>query len=128
QIRAESYAVIEIGIDEPGWMDQHLEVVQPNFGIITTIAEEHLENLKNLETVAEEELKLLRYLRDSSGGFAANVDSSWIANESLPNNSVPYGLQQPAESEGVFHAPQELHAFRLMSWTPLPRKHNAQNR
>lgn len=127
QIRNEDYAVIEIGIDEPGWMQKHLEIVQPNAGVITMIGEEHLENLKNIETVAEEELKLLDYLRKNSGAFAANMDSPWIAKASLPESSRTYSLDGSAQIEGQYSAPQFLSVFGI-SWTnPLPGKHNAQN-
>jgi UDP-N-acetylmuramoyl-tripeptide--D-alanyl-D-alanine ligase len=127
QIRKEKVAVIEIGIDEPGWMDQHLEVVAPTHGLITTIAEEHLNRLKNLETIAREELKLLKFLVRTRGAFAANQDSVWINNHSLPKNSLTYGLDQPAQIEGLFESPQILHAFGIQWKNPLPGKHNAQN-
>src|SRR5205085_4819711 len=70
EIRKEKMAVIEIGIDEPGWMKKHLEVVSPDFGVITNIGEEHLNRLKNIETVAKEELRLLEYLRKNKKAFA----------------------------------------------------------
>lgn len=127
QVRSQRYAVIEIGIDEPGWMEKHLEVVQPNAGLITTIEEEHLENLKNIETVAEEELKLLKFLKDSSGMFAANVDSPWIEKQSFPAKTLTYSLDRRADIEGKYLAPRTLLAFGQTFLNPLAGKHNAQN-
>lgn len=127
QIRNEKLAVIEIGIDEPGWMDQHLEVVQPTCGIITTIAEEHLNRLKNIETIAKEELKLLKYLVKTRGAFAANQDCDWISKSKTPKNTLTYGLQEKSDIEGLFIAPQTLHCFGHSFVQPLPGRHNAQN-
>lgn len=127
KIRREEIAVIEIGIDEPGWMDKHLEIVQPHYGVITSLSEEHLEKLKNLETVIEEELKLLHYLRESSGGFAANWDLEAIRLAKLPEQSLRYALHERADVEGAFKPINGLHAFGVHFQTPLIGKHNAQN-
>lgn len=127
QIRNQASAVIEIGIDEPGWMTQHLEVVQPNAGLLTMIGEEHLNRLKNIETVAEEELKLLEYLKSKNRPFAANIDSPFIPAVDLPTGSLTYSLEKTANIEGRYLAPNTLKAFGL-SWTnPLPGRHNGQN-
>lgn len=128
QIRPQHrYAVIEIGIDEPGWMEKHLEVVRPNGGLITIIGEEHLNALKTIEVVAEEELKLLHFLRESHGIFAANWDSSWIRGVTLPSKSLTYSLESNAQIEGVYQPPDTLNAFGLEFRLPLPGRHNAQN-
>jgi len=127
QIRNEEWAVIEVGIDEPGWMKQHLEIVQPNYGLITTINEEHLEKLKDLETVAKEELFLLDYLRENGQSFAANMDSPFIREQTFPPNHVTYGVQEAAQIEGFYSQPNLLHAFGVPFHNRLPGKHNAQN-
>ncbi len=127
QIRQEEIAVIEVGIDEPGWMKQHLEIVQPTFGLITTINEEHLEKLKDLETVAKEELFLLDYLRDHNHSFAANMDSPHIREQKFPSQHLTYGVQEAAQVEGFYSPPNLLHAFGVPFHNPLPGKHNAQN-
>jgi len=127
QIRQEELAIIEIGIDEPGWMDEHLKLVNPSHGLITTISEEHLTHLKNIQTVAEEELKLVEHLNTHDGSFAANLDCNWIKKAEFPQKTVSYSLNESAQLEGEFKGPSTLHAFGLEWETPLPGKHNAQN-
>jgi len=127
QIRDEEIAVIEVGIDEPGWMQQHLEIVQPNLGLITTINEEHLEKLIDLETVAKEELRLLDYLREHQRGFAANLDSPHVRDQKFPAQHITYALQESAHLEGFYSPPALLHAFGVPFHNRLPGKHNAQN-
>lgn len=58
-VRSSRAAVVEVGIDEVGAMSQHLQTVQPSVALLTSLAEEHLEGLKDLSTVVAEELILL---------------------------------------------------------------------
>lgn len=127
RIRSEDYVILEVGIDEPGWMEKHLEILHPQFGLITTINEEHLSKLIDLETVTREELRLLNYLREKAGAFAANMDCEALRLEELPQNSITYGLDVKADIEGRFLEPDRLHVFGHELKIELPGKHNAQN-
>ncbi|HEX2092462.1 MAG TPA: UDP-N-acetylmuramoyl-tripeptide--D-alanyl-D-alanine ligase [Longimicrobiaceae bacterium] len=60
--------VVEMGTNEPGEIAILAGIVEPDFGIVTSIGEEHLEKLGSLEGVLEEELALLGGLR--LGGVA----------------------------------------------------------
>ena len=51
-------ALIEVGIDQPGDMERHADVVQPDIAVLTSIGEEHLLYLKDVPTVFSEEKKL----------------------------------------------------------------------
>lgn len=129
RIRNEKFSVLEIGIDEPGWMQKHLELVQPDSGVITSIAEEHLERLKNIETVAKEELRLLDYIEEKRASFALNLDCSWIQKRSTTTDHLSYSLtkSQRADIEGIYLSPNRLSAFGEIFESPLPGQHNAQN-
>jgi len=70
-------AVIEVGIDDLGNMQQHLELVKPQTAIVTAIAEEHLEQMKTLENVAREELMALDYVLAHGGTAIANLEDPW---------------------------------------------------
>ena len=52
--------VLELGIDHPGEMDVLADIVKPTHAVLTLIAESHLHELKTLETVASEKVKLLQ--------------------------------------------------------------------
>ena len=62
-------AIIEIGTDAPGDMKQNVELVQPDFGVLTSIGEEHLNLLGNLEGVFQEERVLADYVLEKQGKF-----------------------------------------------------------
>lgn len=51
-------ALIEVGIDQPGDMQRHAALVQPDIAVLTSIGEEHLLYLKDVATVFSEERKL----------------------------------------------------------------------
>ena len=71
-------AVIEVGIDEIGAMQQHIALVNPYVAVLTTIGPEHLETLKDVPTVAREEGIALSYVARSGGIVAINLDDPWI--------------------------------------------------
>jgi UDP-N-acetylmuramoyl-tripeptide--D-alanyl-D-alanine ligase len=47
--------VIEVGIDAPGDMIRHVSIVNPDIAVLTSIGEEHLNRLGNIENVFREE-------------------------------------------------------------------------
>lgn len=57
--RAVTRLVLEVGIDEPGSMSQHCELVKPDVALLTSLSHEHLEGLGTLENVVREELVLM---------------------------------------------------------------------
>ena len=89
-------AVIEVGIDEIGAMDQHLDLIAPTGSIVTSIGPEHMEKLRDIPTVAREEgLALTRV--DAQGGLVAiNLDDPWLRPYSLTlrkGNRICYSLE-----------------------------------
>ncbi len=71
-------AVIEVGIDEPGAMLKHIDLVQPTHSLLTAIGPEHLEKLNDLETVAREEGLALRLPAEKGATIVARLDDPWI--------------------------------------------------
>jgi len=135
-------AVIEIGIDEIGAMIQHLKIVSPTASVLTTIGPEHLEHLRDLPTVANEEGIALTYVAANGGSVAANMNDPWMRPllPKLPKKAlISFALQSDPGSAAI--KPEllgELNedrselrcrgrgidaAFPL----PLPGKHNAVN-
>jgi UDP-N-acetylmuramoyl-tripeptide--D-alanyl-D-alanine ligase len=67
--------LIEVGIDRPNDMARHMDVVQPDWGVLTSIGEEHLLYLENLETVFKEETILFENVWQREGlCFAPKAD------------------------------------------------------
>ncbi len=71
--------VVEIGIDEPGAMQQHLSIVDPDAAVVTAIAEEHMQNFRDLHQVADEEMLPLHFVGRKGGVVAINGDDAFIS-------------------------------------------------
>lgn len=72
-------AIIEIGTDAPGDMKQNVELVQPTLGLLTSIGEEHLNLLGNLEGVFQEERVLADYVFKNQGKFYCPENDSFLS-------------------------------------------------
>jgi UDP-N-acetylmuramoyl-tripeptide--D-alanyl-D-alanine ligase len=61
-------AVVEAGINQINEMDRLATMINPDVCVISSIGYSHLEGLKNLETVAEEKIKLWLHSKDNCFG------------------------------------------------------------
>lgn len=69
-------AVLEVGTNHPGELAPLVRMVQPQLGVITNIAREHLEFFGDVAGVAQEEGWLAELL-PASGTLFLNGDSEW---------------------------------------------------
>jgi UDP-N-acetylmuramoyl-tripeptide--D-alanyl-D-alanine ligase len=75
--QGDEYLVVEMGTNAPGEVAALAEIAQPDMAVITSIGEEHLEGLGDVDGVAAEECSILGKLRGK--GFAAiNIDAPEI--------------------------------------------------
>jgi UDP-N-acetylmuramoyl-tripeptide--D-alanyl-D-alanine ligase len=73
----DEYLVVEIGTNAPGEVAPLAALTRPELCVITSIGEEHLEGLGDLDGVAREECSILDALQP--GGFAAiNIDATEV--------------------------------------------------
>ncbi|HUE95610.1 MAG TPA: UDP-N-acetylmuramoyl-tripeptide--D-alanyl-D-alanine ligase, partial [Longimicrobiaceae bacterium] len=64
-------AVIEVGTDRPGEVAALAAIVRPDMAVITSIGEEHLELLGDLDGVLAEEISILDFLAPGGKAFVA---------------------------------------------------------
>ena len=75
---ADDYLVVEIGTNAPGEVAELADWAQPQMAVITSVGEEHLEGLGDLDGVVAEECSILRHL--CGNGFSAvNIDSPRVS-------------------------------------------------
>ena len=91
-------AVIEIGTNTPGEIAALCRSIEPTHGLITNIGQEHLEFLKSIEGVAQEEGALFRWLKANGGIPFVNIDDPMLREmgRSLPR-SVTFGRTKRAD-------------------------------
>lgn len=57
--RGPDILILEYGIDHPGDMDDMISFIRPHISILTAVTPEHMEYMKTLDGVADEETKVL---------------------------------------------------------------------
>ncbi len=72
-------AIIEVGIDAPGDMYRHMNIVKPSVGVLTSIGEEHLQFLHNVETVYKEESQLFDKTIEHNGVCFAPASDKYLS-------------------------------------------------
>ncbi|GIV26897.1 MAG: UDP-N-acetylmuramoyl-tripeptide--D-alanyl-D-alanine ligase [Bacteroidia bacterium] len=73
-------AVIELGANHPGEIQELCEIVLPNYGIITSIGKEHLEGFGNLMNVMKTNGELYNYLIRHNGKIFLQIDNTDLIN------------------------------------------------
>ncbi len=71
-------AIIEVGTNNPGEIEELCSITAPNYGLITNIGKEHLEGFGTLEAVAKEESEIYHYLLKKQGTAFVNKDDEWL--------------------------------------------------
>lgn len=86
------FFICEMAAYQKGEIAQLTRIVQPKYGILTGIAEQHLERFGTLKNIIETKFELIKSL--PKDGFAVlNGDNDLIVSELTPNHpNIPYSL------------------------------------
>jgi len=89
-------AVVEMGINHHGEMNELCQIAKPTHGLITNIGHEHCEFLGTPEEVAVAEGELYQYLSQSGGSGFVNADDG-LASQTAGklHLQILYGIEQP---------------------------------
>lgn len=127
--------VFELGMNHPGELDPLCRMLQPDWGLITTIGPVHLEFFKSVEAIAVEKSTLLKNL--PSGGVAIlRCDEPYfeILRAAAPCRVITVALNGAADYLGS--APDARGQMEIREYasgevcrlqTPLPGAHHAAN-
>ncbi len=88
--------VLELGTNNFGEINYLCKILEPSYGLVTNLGNEHLEFFKNLKGVAKEELSLFEYLASKDyGSFAfVNADYKEIRDAGKKvKNRILYGIK-----------------------------------
>lgn len=84
-------AVIEMGANHPGEIATLVNIVEPDYGIITNVGKAHLEGFGSFEGVIKTKGELYDYLRDKGGTVFLDSGNEHLAKISGGLNIVEYG-------------------------------------
>lgn len=87
-------AVIELGANRIGDVEELCLICEPDMGLITNIGKEHLEGFGSLEGVAKAESELYHYLLKNNGLAFVNQDDEWLMRMSRSLNKWTYSAKK----------------------------------
>lgn len=85
-------AVLEVGINARGEMDESAQLLRPNFAIITCVGHSHLEGLGSIAGVAQEKRTIFKYFSSNDIGII-NGDQPLLANVGYTHPIVKFGYK-----------------------------------
>ena len=74
-------AIIEMGANHQGEINELCEIAEPDFGLITNIGKAHLEGFGGIEGVLRGKTELYRFLEKNSGRIFLNIDDEKLKSE-----------------------------------------------
>jgi len=80
--------ILEYGARKSGDIKKLIEIFGADFGIITSIAPQHLETFKSIENIVKEKFELYYQLNENH--CVLNIDNEFIKNEYLKNKKKNY--------------------------------------
>lgn len=85
--------IVEMGAKQPGDIKEICDLVNPEYGVITAVGQQHLETFKTVENVQRTKFELFDALPDN--GFAViNNDFEYVANRPTSGkNTVRYAVK-----------------------------------
>ena len=112
-------AVIEMGANHPGEIKTLVNIVQPDYGIITNVGKAHLLGFGSFEGVIKTKGELYDYLREDSGTVFINNDNEYLKNISHDLRLIRYG--QKADDKLLVKGELiECNPFLKFSWNTNP--------
>ena len=107
-----SAAVVELGMSAPGELARLTAIAKPDAGVVTLVAAEHLEFLKDLDGVAKAEGELFAGLLPGSFAVVNGDDARCV----VQAERIAPGVKR------IFFGRSPLADVRLLSVTPLGRE------
>ena len=97
--RTPGIMILEYGIDSPGEIDSFIDMAAPDIALLTAVMPEHMELLVDMDTVAQEEMKIVHAAKDR-----AMIGIDYVDDIYLPklNNLDFYG--ESAENSFEIHS------------------------
>lgn len=108
-------AIIEMGANKPGDIQELVEIAEPTHGLITNIGLAHLEGFGSLEGVLKTKCELYDFLSKIGGTIFIN-DAEHKLVGSLPNNveTIFYGSNEASFVSGKY---ESLNPYLAISWS-----------
>ncbi len=116
KLEDEEVSVLEMGMSAPGEIARLTEIARPDVGVLTNVAEVHLEFFESLAAIAEAKGELFRGLPQEATAVV-NADDPLVLAEArrFPGRQLRFGVESEAEVRGsAIRATPEGLRFKAM--------------
>lgn len=126
-------AVIEMGMNHPGEINELTNIAEPEHGMITNIGAAHIEFMKSMENIFLEKSSLYKAVLKNSKGegmFVVNADDQYLAKLEPSNGLTTYGEQNGNIKVSIDGNKITFHIFNqdvLISNNNISEHHNLKN-
>ncbi len=94
-IKAEhEFAIIEMGANHQGEINELCEIAEPDFGLITNIGKAHLEGFGGEEGIKKGKSELYKYIKTKNGKVFVNGDDEVLYDLAFNNDKITYGCKK----------------------------------
>lgn len=129
--KAHEFAIIEMGANHQGEIDELCNIADPDYGLITNVGKAHLEGFGGIEGVKKGKSELYRYLKAKNCKTFINGDDEDLYALAFDNDKITYGCKKLYDVIGKDCSNTETVSFKYTTrygekdWNKLP-VHNTQ--
>ena len=116
-------AVIEMGASHPGDIKELVDIVHPNYGIITNVGRAHLEGFGSFEGVIRTKGELYDYIRRSKGKIFIKKENEYLQSMAKGIEQITYGNGDDAFASGQVVS---CDPFLVFNWKQQGKLHTVE--
>lgn len=116
-------AVIEMGASHPGDIKELVDIVHPNYGIITNVGRAHLEGFGSFEGVIRTKGELYGYIRRSKGKIFIKKENEYLQSIAKGIEQITYGNGDDAFASGQVVS---CDPFLVFNWKQQGKLHTVE--
>lgn len=116
-------AVIEMGASHPGDIKELVDIVHPNYGIITNVGRAHLEGFGSFEGVSRTKGELYDYIRRSKGKIFIKKENEYLQSIAKGIEQITYGNGDDAFASGQVVS---CDPFLVFNWKQQGKLHTVE--
>lgn len=115
--------VIEMGASHPGDIKELVDIVHPNYGIITNVGRAHLEGFGSFEGVIRTKGELYDYIRRSKGKIFIKKENEYLQSIAKGIEQITYGNGDDAFASGQVVS---CDPFLVFNWKQQGKLHTVE--
>ncbi len=116
-------AVIEMGASHPGDIKELVDIVHPNYGIITNVGRAHLEGFGSFEGVIRTKGELYDYMRRTKGKIFIKKENEYLQSIAKGIEQITYGNGDDAFASGQVVS---CDPFLVFNWKQQGKLHTVE--